>query len=137
MRDKYQEMLDQAAAEYAAVNGRYKEEAATAREASYELAELEAEAENLRGKIADFEAGKIVIGAQEYVQIEDRRRWLAIRIKQQTVAARQAQRAVELAAAGVQGVHAKYHGKLAQMLEEDARAAAAARRAELVAVLRG
>ena len=135
--DKYQEMIDQAAAEFATARAEYQVIAAEGRGAAAELEELRAEAAAIAQTIAEFEAGRVRLEAEEFIRIEDRRRYLTIRIKQQQQIAAQAQQRTALGAEGPRGVATRYRGRLAQMLEEDARAFSAARRAELDAVLRG
>ena len=134
--DKYQEMIDQAAAEFATARAEYQVIAAEGRGAAAELEELRAEAAAIAQTIAEFEAGRVRLEAAEFIQLEDRRRYLAIRVKQQRQIAARAQKRTELEAERARGVASKYRGQLAQMLAEDARAAETARRAELDAVLR-
>ena len=135
--DKYQEMIDQAAAEFATARAEYQVIAAEGRGAAAELEELRAEAAAIAQTIAEFEAGRVRLEAEEFIRLEDRRRYLAIRVKQQQQIAAQAQQRTALGAERPRGVSAKYRGQLAQMLEEDARATETARRAQLEAVLRG
>ena len=135
--DKYQEMIDQAAGEYAAARAEYAVIAAEGRGAAAELEELRAEAEEIDQVIAEFEAGRVRLEAEEFIRLEDRRRYLAIRVKQQQQIAAQANQRTALGATVPNGVANKYRGQLRRMLEEDARAAEKARRAELEAVLRG
>ena len=134
--DKYQEMIDQAAAELATARAEYQVGAAGGRGAAAELEELRAEAAAIAQTIAEFEAGRVRLEAEEFIRLEDRRRYLAIRVKQQQKIAGRAQQRTELEAEKARGVASKYRGQLAQMLAEDARAAETARRAELDAVLR-
>ena len=134
--DKYQEMIDQAAAEFATARAEYQVIAAEGRGAAAELEELRAEAAAIAQTIAEFEAGRVRLEAEEFIRLEDRRRYLAIRVKQQQKIAGRAQQRTELEAEKARGVASKYRGQLAQMLAEDARAAETARRAELDAVLR-
>jgi chromosome segregation ATPase len=134
--DKYQQMIDQAAHEFAAAKAEYQGIAAEGRAAAAEFERLRAEAAGIDQVIAEFEAGRALLDADEFIKIEDRRRYLAIRVKQQQKIAGRAQQRTELEAEKARGVASKYRGQLAQMLAEDARAAETARRAELDAVLR-
>ena len=134
--DKYQQMIDQAAHEFAAAKTEYQGIAAEGRAAAAELEKFRAEGEEIAQTIAEFEAGRALLDAEEFIQLEDRRRYLAIRAKQQRQIAARAQKRTELEAERARGVASKYRGQLAQMLAEDARAAETARRAELDAVLR-
>ncbi len=135
--DKYRELINRAAAEYARASEGYRTVATEARGAQAELDSLNAEAAAIQARIADFEAGRVVLEAEEYIRIEDRRRWLSIRIKQQAAIVRTAAGKTELEASKPRSVASTFRGQLDKMLEEDARSAAAARRAELDAVLRG
>lgn len=134
--DKYQQMIDEAAHEFAAAMAEYQGIAAEGRAAAAHLAEFRAESEEIDQEIAEFEAGRALLDAEEFIQLEDRRRYLAIRMKQQQQIAARAQQRTAFGAEAVRGVASKYRGRLAQMLAEDARAAETARRAELDAVLK-
>lgn len=135
--DKYKEMIEQAAAEYATANEDYKAVATVARDAQAELSSINVEIEAIQKRIADFEAGRVGLEAAEYIELEDRRRYLAIRAKQQAAISQTAAGKVELKGALLSGVGSKYRNMLEKVLAEDARATATARRAELEAVLRG
>ena len=134
--DKYRQLIDGAAHEFAAVKTEYQGIAAEGRAAAAELEEFRAEGEEIAQTIAEFEAGRALLDAEEFIKLEDRRRYLAIRVKQQRQIAARAQKRTELEAERARGVASKYRGQLAQMLAEDARAAEKARRVELDAVLR-
>ena len=137
MSNKYEDMVAAAAGEFAAARAEYATVAAAAREAEGALAELRGEAAAIGQRIAEFEAGRAMIDADEFIRLADRKRWLEVRVRQQAAIAKQAAGNVALGAERPRGVAGKYRAQLERMLEEDARAVATARRSELAEVLRG
>ena len=136
-KDKYDELIAAAAAEYVAAAAAAKEASGEAAAARGELAQLEAELATLRDELRAFERNELLLGVEEYHARSDRARWLEVRTKGQRGVAEAAGRRAQLAGLEVSSVGGKWRGKLRTLVAEDIKAFEEEKRAALEAVLKG
>ena len=135
--ERYEKMVSEAAVEYAQAAAAARAENVRVVEQRAELDKLMAEQAALMRQVADFEAGKIHLSAEEWVGSQDRARWLEIMIRGQRTAVRTAESQAMSVGAGCRHVDSKYRNVLETMLAEDVRLFLESQRHALEAVLRG